>query len=61
MQLTDCALDFARESAGRSIPAKMAMMAITTSSSMSVKARSKPANGEVALEVERRLWVRMLG
>src|SRR5437016_6325265 len=33
------ALDFALASAGRSNPARMAMMAMTTSSSMSVKAR----------------------
>src|SRR2546430_2125105 len=34
-----CALTFERASAGRSIPARMAMMAMTTSSSMSVNAR----------------------
>src|SRR3954451_4543300 len=37
-QLIDCALPLARESAGRSIAARMAMMAITTSNSIKVKA-----------------------
>ena len=37
-QLIRWALDFALASAGRSNPARMAIMAITTSSSMSVKA-----------------------
>src|SRR5258706_6526341 len=39
MQAIACALLFALASAGRSNPARMAMMAMTTSSSMSVKAR----------------------
>jgi len=34
-----CALAFALAKAGNSIPAKMAMMAITTSNSISVNAR----------------------
>jgi len=38
MQLMPFALPFAFESAGSSIPAKIAMIAITTSSSISVKA-----------------------
>ena len=38
MHLMPVALDLALASAGKSMPAKIAMMAITTSSSMSVKA-----------------------
>src|SRR5882724_876663 len=38
MQMADCALRLAAASAGKSIAARMAMMAITTSSSMRVKA-----------------------
>jgi hypothetical protein len=37
MHFTPLALALAFESAGKSIPAKMAMMAMTTSSSMRVK------------------------
>lgn len=39
------ALSLARLNAGRSIPARMAMMAMTTSSSMSAKARFGQATG----------------
>ena len=42
-QLTSLALSFALASAGKSMPAKMAMMAMTTSSSMRVKAERDEA------------------
>src|SRR5512146_383658 len=41
MQVIACALDLALERAGSSIAARMAMMAMTTSSSMSVKASKR--------------------
>src|SRR4051812_14581794 len=42
MQVIPFVLLLALDSAGRSIPARMAMMAITTSSSISVKPRAPP-------------------
>jgi hypothetical protein len=44
MQLVVSALDFARARAGKSMPAKIAMMAMTTSSSMRVKPRKQPVD-----------------
>ena len=38
MQVTACAADFAWENTGKRIAARMAMIAMTTSSSMRVKA-----------------------
>jgi hypothetical protein len=40
-QTTPCAFCLARESAGRSKPARMAMMAMTTSNSMRVKPQGR--------------------
>jgi hypothetical protein len=44
------ALDFARARAGKSMPAKIAMMAMTTSSSMRVKPRKQPVDDRVNLD-----------
>src|SRR5437899_6318462 len=50
------AFDFARASAGRSRPARIAMMAMTTSSSMRVKAVVRPDGWRKAFFIVRGNW-----
>src|SRR5947209_7931727 len=52
--LAACALDLALASAGSSMAARMAMMAITTNSSMSVKAALGPDRAQPAIWIARK-------